>query len=284
MIDQNKGKDLDNIAKSKLVDGPYYLSKKKDGHYVQIKYDIMTDEVNFWTSGGKPFYIKHMADYIRRKSLSSFHIECEYNYNCEGKLGERGKSAILTTYRKNYEKGIETKGEVAKDFFTVLDIVNSSVTYETRVRMIKDMFFDLTEWFVPSYQTYVATLEEAQEVALGWYKQGWEGGMGKHPKHIYQPGKRTNDIIKFKPRQTADLYCVDVEEGKGKYAKMIGALVLEDSQGRRVSVGSGLTDDDRAYDYFVGQVIEISYEQILDTYIQPTFIQVRTDKSKKDIT
>ena len=66
---------------------------------------------------------------------------------------------------------------------------------------------------------------------------------------------------------------------------MIGALVLEDSQGRRVSVGSGLTDGDRNehYNAFEGKVVEIEYEQIIDTYIQPTFIRVRYDKTKEEI-
>ena len=75
-------------------------------------------------------------------------------------------------------------------------------------------------------------------------------------------------------------------EGEGKYAGMLGALVLVDSEFRQVSVGTGFSDYERSFDpdeHFVGKVIEIKYEQIQDTYLQPSFIQVREDKSPKEI-
>ena len=48
---------------------------------------------------------------------------------------------------------------------------------------------------------------------------------------------------------------------------------------------SGLCDFSRGRDssVFVGSVVEIEYEQILDTYIQPTFICIREDKTAEDI-
>ena len=45
---------------------------------------------------------------------------------------------------------------------------------------------------------------------------------------------------------------------------MIGSLVLKDSKGRIVKVGSGLDDNDRSKKQpdFIGKVIEVEYEQI----------------------
>ena len=76
-----------------------------------------------------------------------------------------------------------------------------------------------------------------------------------------------------------------ITEGEGKYKGMIGSLVLQDASGRIVSVGSGLSDAYRskASIAYIGKVIEIEYEQILDTYIQPTFVTVRLDKTKEEI-
>ena len=90
--------------------------------------------------------------------------------------------------------------------------------------------------------------------------------------------------MKWKARPTADLLCVNTTEGEGKYEGKIGALVLQDSEGRLVMVGSGLTDMEREADdmHFVGSIIEIEYEQIIDTYIQPTYIGVRHDKTSSD--
>lgn len=287
MIKQNKGKDLDKIAKSKLVDGPYYMSKKYDGHYVQLKYERTTNTVQMWTSGGKEFYLYELADYIKSRSTASFHIECEFSYNCRGKLGDRGKSAILTTYRTNFEKGIPTPGDPERDIFRVLDIVDASVTFETRLRMLQD-HFQLAEWFTVPTQLYVNTIQEAQELTQSWVKLGWEGSMLKSPKHIYQPGKRTNDIIKLKPRKTADLLCIGWEYGEadGKYHDCIGRLVLQDSKGRQCKAGSGLSDTERELsnaDDFIGQVIEVEYERIDETYVQPIYKGVRNDKTSSDI-
>ncbi len=284
MIRQNKGKDLDKVPKSKLSQGPYYVSKKYDGHYCTIKYDAKTQEVKMWTSGGKEFYLAAFADYIKAKSLFSFHLEFEFNYGCEGLLGDRGKSAIMTTYRTNFIKGIYTPGDPLFDTFRVLDIIDNQTNYfETRVQLLK--VFEGSVWFTPVEQHYCSTLEEAQELAKVWVKLGYEGAMLKSPKHKYQPGKRTNDIIKIKPRKTADLVCIGTHEGEGKYENLIGSLVLQDSQGRTVKAGSGLSDEQRHIEpkWFIGRVIEIEYERIDLTYIQPIIKEVRTDKTVEDI-
>ena len=105
------------------------------------------------------------------------------------------------------------------------------------------------------------------------------------PHVKYHVGKRVNHSIKLKYRPTADLLCIDVEQGEGKYTGMIGSLVLQDMTGRVVKVGSGLSDFDRTMlsGHFINSIIEIEYEQIMDTYIQPTFIRVRDDKTKEEI-
>jgi DNA ligase-1 len=115
---------------------------------------------------------------------------------------------------------------------------------------------------------------------------GYEGIVMKNPMWEWKSTKsRTVDFCKWKRRPTADLLCISTTEGTGKYEGMIGALVLQDSKGRVVQVGSGLNDDDRLVepDNFIGNVVEIEYEQIMETYIQPTFITIRLDKTKEDI-
>ena len=66
------------------------------------------------------------------------------------------------------------------------------------------------------------------------------------PDYLFRDTKsRTIDFCKYKKRPTADLLCIDVAEGEGKYDKMLGSLVLQDFEGRIVSAGSGLRDNDR---------------------------------------
>jgi len=282
MIKQNKGKDLKNIPESKLSNGPYYVSCKYDGHYIQIQYH--QDRVFMSTSGGKAFYLHKLAEYIKEHFTEPFHIECEYLYGCEGKLGDRGKSARLTTYRTNYAKGIRTDGDSTKDRFVVLDMIDEAPIFKNRLSKLQEMFED-HEWFHIPKQELVGTLATAKEIASRYVNEGFEGAMLKAPDHIYQPGKRVNNIVKIKPRLTADLLCVDVMEGTGKYEGMVGALLLEDTIGRLVSAGSGLSDYQRSLppEYYVGKVVEIEYERIDDTYIQPIIKGIRDDKTADQI-
>lgn len=279
MIPQNKGKDLHKIPASKLPQGLIYVSKKFDGHYVQIK--KYKGLLSMTTSGGKEFYLAGLADYINIHFTEDFHIECEFNYACEGKLGDRGKSAILTTYRTNFIHGRLSQGEAGKDIFRVLDLLGTDLPFRKRLYMIQEMFLN-HPWFTYVVQ-HLVTVETAQALAKQWKAEGYEGAMGKTPAHIYQPGKRSNTIIKFKPRLSADLLCVGIKEGTGKYEGMIGSLLLQSANGTRVWAGSGLSDTDRQRDDYIGKVIEIEYERIDDTYIQPIIKWERVDKTEEEI-
>jgi len=116
---------------------------------------------------------------------------------------------------------------------------------------------------------------------------GWEGTVSiDHQQQWVSSKSRPFTQIKRKDRRDADLLCIGVNSGTGKYEGMIGSLRLQDSKGRIVDVGSGMTDADRQVvpAYYIGSVIEIVYEQLLQTYIQPIFVRVRDDKTKEDIT
>lgn len=293
MIEQCKGKDLVKVPKSQLHTTGWYVSVKYDGHYVQIH--KLGNEVIFYTSGGKPFVIEYLAaELVKLNEGKDFIIEAEYIHNTDGKLGCRGKAAKLTTYRTNYEKGLKSGAKEGENTFKVFDCLKSvdmfdyegfdvrrdSLTYEKRRAYLKDIRLPEEMSFNESGKTFYLNRVDLDS----FIKKGYEGLMLKHKDYIYKPGKRVNDCIKLKAKPTADLKCINTEGGTGKYAEMIGALVLEDEEGRVVRVGSGLDDAGRAPElatYYIGKVVEIEYEQILDTYIQPVFKCVREDKSER---
>ena len=114
---------------------------------------------------------------------------------------------------------------------------------------------------------------------------GYEGIMLIDPGWMWQNTKsRKINFCKYKKRRTADLKCIGINYGTGKYTGFIGSLKLQDNSGRIVDVGSGLSDTDRHCDvsHFVSKIIEIEFEQIVATYIQPTFVRVRDDKKESD--
>lgn len=102
--------------------------------------------------------------------------------------------------------------------------------------------------------------------------------------------KRTNNLLKCKVFNTADLRVVGLEQGTGKYTGMLGAFICE-YKGGHVRVGSGLTDAQRAEVFkeplkYIDTIIEISYfEETQDSTGKPslrfpTFKDFRPDKTE----
>lgn len=285
-IKPQKGKDFSNLPGKTLgiFDNTTYLqSIKYDGNQIFIV--KIGNEVEFYTSDWKQFYLGVVAKELYDLE-EDFLLVGEFMHDCLGKLGDRTKSAILTTYRTNFNKNLVNGTSELKTNIKVFDALKintsivSNIKYKDRLKYAQTIVKGCT------YLSVIAVSEvtgaQARENNLDLLRRGWEGSMLVEPDSLYEIGKRVNHSIKLKGRKTADLLCIDTELGEGKYMDLIGSLVLEDSQGRRVSVGSGLSDKDRLHheDYYIGKVIEIGYEQIMDTYIQPTFISIREDKKE----
>lgn len=280
MITQCKGKDLDNVPVSRLEKEGYYYSTKFDGNYVQIH--KVDNEVKFYTSGNKEFFIPEIAKQLIELNDDNFIIECEYIGKSDGKLGDRVNACKLTTYRTNFEKDLITKFDT-RERFKAFDLIMFNTIFEERMQLLSTLnlgdYIDIVDY------GGLVTIDEAKNLANNYVKQGFEGIYLKHKDHIQWPGKRINNAIKLKPiHKTVDLVCIDIIEGEGKYVGMIGSLVLQDKAGRIVSVGSGLNDSDRSKkaSEYIDKIIEIKYEQIIQTYIQPTFICIREDKKDFD--
>jgi DNA ligase-1 len=99
--------------------------------------------------------------------------------------------------------------------------------------------------------------------------QGFEGIMIKDMNAPYEC-KRTTFWLKWKPVITVDLNIVGFEEGTGRNAGRLGAIICEGVDNNRnicVNVGSGLTDANRdeywtAKDNLLGQVIEVAADAV----------------------
>lgn len=284
MIAQCKGKDIDNVPASRLIKDGWLATVKYDGNYVQIVKS--GTDVTVWTSGGKPYKCEDLDEFFLN-SVEDFIIECEYIGNTDGKLGSRGQ-CTTTTYRVNTEKGIPNPTSGRYKAFDILSYNGKTLTgtYPNRMAFLRNLELPSNIEVVCVYGLDEPfTIEQAKTLASCFIKDGWEGMYIKHISHTQEAGKRVNTAIKIKGRRTADLLCTGVEDGTGKYLGLIGSLELQDKSGRVVNVGSGLNDYQRALspNEFIGKVIEIEYEQILDTYIQPTFIRVREDKTSEEI-
>jgi DNA ligase-1 len=124
-------------------------------------------------------------------------------------------------------------------------------------------YIDIVEQTEVDLDSYVGELQfkEYNKQALDL---GYEGIMIKDPDAVYEC-KRSHSWLKQKPFIEVSLSVVDFEEGTGKNAGRLGALICEgqdDDRQIRVNVGSGFTDDQRQEfwsdkDSLLGQVVEI---------------------------
>jgi DNA ligase-1 len=87
---------------------------------------------------------------------------------------------------------------------------------------------------------------------------GGEGLMLHHSLAHYRAG-RTDQLLKYKRWNEAEARVVGYRPGKGKYAGMVGALLVRDAHGRRFALGSGLRDADRARPPAIGSRVTIRY-------------------------
>lgn len=103
--------------------------------------------------------------------------------------------------------------------------------------------------------------------------------------------KRHSGILKVKRFYTMDLPILRAEEGSGKYAGMLGNLVV-DYKGNEVGVGSGFTDEQRktlweCRDFLPSTLVEVKYKEIsknkqtgAESLQFPVFVGLRKDKTE----
>jgi DNA ligase-1 len=92
----------------------------------------------------------------------------------------------------------------------------------------------------------------------------------------YETG-RSSALLKVTPWLDAEASVVAHLPGKGKYAGMLGALRMEMPDGRRFSLGSGLTDALRRNPPPVGTLVTYRYRELTQNGMPrfPRYLRVR---------
>jgi hypothetical protein len=144
-------------------------------------------------------------------------------------------------------------------------------------------------WAVTS--SIVETIEQAQEIFQEYLAEGFEGIILKDGAGVWED-KRSKTQIKFKGELECDLKIVAVEEGSGKAAGMLGAIVCESADGIvKVNVGSGFSDAQRKQywkENLVDKIVAVKYNSRIknkageESLFLPVFIELRDDKDVAD--
>ncbi len=277
--EQAKGK----LLKKKLI-FPMFAGVKYDGIYSVILKE--GEELTYISSGGH-IYVNKEATIFNLPNVPSGAYIAE-RIGTDGKLGDRTKCALRGP--RHVPQIAYNHGYLVHDMVSLDDYERGRTNRPYRLRRedVRDLFGDY--W---AADLVVHSQEEIDSLLAMEVKKGWEGLMLKSPFWKWEHTRtRSMTLVKYKKRPTVDLLVIGWEESNDtKYEGLIGALIVKDSVGREVSVGSGMSDEDRNRDpdFFIGSVVEVFYEQIIATYIQPTFgseyegVLVREDKTAEDI-
>ena len=155
--------------------------------------------------------------------------------------------------------------------------------YEALLLQINDNNTDFD--LVTPVERYECTpdYDEIKMLHDEFVSEGYEGAMIKDLDAPYKFG-RGYEIMKMKEFHDVDLKIQMLEEGTGKHASKLGAIVV-DFKGVEVRVGSGFSDEYRERIWknqkdFIGRVVEIRYQEITPdgSLRSPTFVCFRNDR------
>lgn len=290
LASKGDAKAMDTLRK---FGGPYIVQKKCDGGRVNVMVD----------ADGKVTYRSRNGNELNLYGMFDTQFSDYRNSVFDGELLVRDDHGVADRKTGNglYTKAVRgtlSVKEVASFCMEVWDVIHieefnagvGKVTYEDRLTTLLNYSkFNPTLVQVVESQK-VNTLEQCFEFYDRMRSEGEEGAIIKTAKGVWED-KRSKHMVKMKAEETADLLCVGWEPGSGKYANMIGNLIVQTSCGKLVTgVGTGLNDADRAQppEYYLGKVIELCYNEVIasknpkvttKSLFLPVYKQVRFDKN-----
>ena len=129
--------------------------------------------------------------------------------------------------------------------FMVFDLPLHAADFNGRLQRLREIFATLDSPTIGLVEQRRLESREALLTLLNEVvEQGGEGLMLRKADAPYRPG-RSADLLKLKRHEDAEAKVVAHLPGKGKFANMLGALLVEMPDGRRFRLGTGFTDAQR---------------------------------------
>lgn len=295
----NKEKTLKNI---KFEDG-VMSQLKSDGMRANLNVE---DSITLVSRNGQEFP-ERIAKLFDKELLSfrlggiHFQLDGELVIVRDGKILDRKTgNGILNKIRQD-KATPEMEDEICfviwdkipmKSFYAGKD----DTEYEIRFGQLEHIFsINNFKRFVLIESKEVNNIEEAREHFKEMRDRGEEGTILKNIKGPWV-NKRSNDLVKMKAVEDADLEIVEVYHGEvgKKYENILGGFCLRTKCGKcEVNVGSGFSDAQRVdfwnrREELKGRISSIQYNEIITnkankdmkSLFLPIFVEIREDKDE----
>ena len=163
--------------------------------------------------------------------------------------------------------------------FMVFDLPADTADFNGRLRRLRDLFAGRRSPHIGLVEQFrVADHAELMAILDRVVAAGGEGLMLHDGNARYRAG-RTNDLLKLKRHDDAEAVVIAHLPGRGKYAGLLGSLLVETPDGRRFRLGSGFSDDERRRPPPVGATVTYKYFGLTRNGIPrfASFLRVRPD-------
>lgn len=144
--------------------------------------------------------------------------------------------------------------------YMVFDLPADPEPFDTRYpRLRRLLTVTGVAWLQPVEQMHVADAAALQRRLDAVVAAGGEGLMLHRGASRYR-ARRSDDLLKLKRHDDAEARVVAYQAGRGKYAGMLGALVVEDADGLRFELGTGFSDAQRRAPPPLGSWVTYRYD------------------------
>ena len=164
--------------------------------------------------------------------------------------------------------------------YEIFDLPGSDRPFSERVARMRSLLKPAPSPFLAMIEQTPATTREALMARLNTVvEQGGEGLMLHRGSARYHAG-RSDDLLKVKQYQDAEAKVVGYSPGQGKYEGLLGALVVERSDGRQFKLGSGFSDEQRGDPPAIGATVTYKYYGLTSTGLPrfASFMRVRDEE------
>ena len=139
--------------------------------------------------------------------------------------------------------------------YMVFDLPEHAGNFDQRLARLRELLSTTETSRIGLVEQFrVADESELMAVLDRIVASGGEGLMLRKGDSYYQRG-RSNDLLKLKLHQDAEAVVVAHLPGRGKYAGMLGSLLVEMPDGRRFKLGTGFSDEMRGSPPPVGTTV-----------------------------
>lgn len=239
---------------AKKVKYPCVMQPKLNGQRLMIDKNGVA-----WSKQGEPLELPSHWSGVKEFAIMMGGLDGEVYAGLESE-GGLSLQKIISAFRK-------PNADTPKLKYYVYDIPNNECLEDRQIKLWENA--NALEF--PAHIVIVESEVVADEFQgfghyLRWCKMKYEGAMYRNFDGKYEFGKRSYDLIKRKPRQTAEAEVISVEKDRNGW----GILTCESMEGIRFKCQMKVDAGEKNYRLhenaldLIGRVIEFEYEELSD--------------------